>query len=108
MTSPFEVRLRGTGTFRPVSPVVFIGVVAGISGCEVLASRLRAGPLQGEPSFPYHPHVTIVHGAPDEVLDRAFDEHAGFEAAWTVSGFTLYERFDASDWRAVREFGLGG
>ena len=28
---PFRVHLRGTGTFAPVSPVVFVGVVEGIS-----------------------------------------------------------------------------
>lgn len=107
-TAPFEVRLRGTGTFRPVSPVVFIGVVAGISSCEVLATRLRAGPLRTEPSFPYHPHVTIAHGASDEVLDRAFEEYADIDATWRVTGFTVYERFGTAQWRAVREIPLGG
>src|SRR5690606_21371766 len=33
---PFPVLLRGTGTFRPVSPVVFVQVAAGISECEQL------------------------------------------------------------------------
>jgi 2'-5' RNA ligase len=30
----FRVHLRGTGTFRPVSPVVFVTLVEGISECE--------------------------------------------------------------------------
>jgi 2'-5' RNA ligase len=30
----FDVHLRGTGTFRPVSPVVFVGLAEGISQCE--------------------------------------------------------------------------
>src|SRR3954452_20859110 len=33
----FRVHLRGTGTFRPVSPVVFVTLVRGISQCEQLA-----------------------------------------------------------------------
>lgn len=106
-SSPFGVRIRGTGTFRPVSPVVFVGVVAGISGCEALAARARSGPLHSAPSFPYHPHVTIAHGLPDELLDRAFDEQAGFDAAWTAAGFTLYAHTAAAGWTAVRELSLG-
>jgi len=34
---PFPMRLRGTGTFRPISPVVFIAVSQGISYTEMLA-----------------------------------------------------------------------
>ena len=35
----FGLRLRGTATFRPVSPVVFVTVTEGISSCEMLATR---------------------------------------------------------------------
>jgi 2'-5' RNA ligase len=107
-SSPFYVRIRGTGTFRPVSPVVFVGVVAGIGGCERLASAVRSGPLRTTPSFPYHPHVTIAHGLDDETLDRAFDEQAGFDAAWIVTSFTLYEHAATDGWTPTRELSLGG
>lgn len=106
-SSPFVVRIRGTATFRPVSPVVFVSVVAGIAGCESLAARARSGPLHSMPSFPYHPHVTIAHGLSNELLDRAFDEQAEFDAAWTVASFTLYERTAASGWTPTRELVLG-
>jgi 2'-5' RNA ligase len=102
-----DVRVRGTGTFRPVSPVVFVGVVAGIGGCEELAGRVRSGPLRSRPSFPYHPHVTIAHGLSDDLLDRAFEEQAGFDASWPVESFTLYERTPASTWTPSRELTLG-
>lgn len=106
-SSPFDVRIRGTGTFRPVSPVVFVGVVAGIGGCEELAGRVRSGPLRSRPSFPYHPHVTIAHGLSDDLLDRAFEEQAGFDAGWPVESFTMYERTPASTWTPSRELTLG-
>jgi 2'-5' RNA ligase len=32
----FEIRLRGSATFLPVSPVVFVPLVQGISECERL------------------------------------------------------------------------
>ena len=38
---PFPMRLRGTATFRPVSPVVFIAVSQGISYTEMLAKAVR-------------------------------------------------------------------
>lgn len=106
MTAPFDLHIRGTGTFRPVSAVVFVGVVAGISSCEVLAGRLRAGPLHTLQRFPYHPHVTIAHDLPDEKLDRAFDEQARFDTAWEVTSFSLYESTQQG-WQARREFPLG-
>ena len=56
----FDIHLRGTGTFRPVSPVVFVTVAEGISSCEVLAGRVRRGPLAVDLKFPFHPHVTVA------------------------------------------------
>jgi 2'-5' RNA ligase len=96
---PFRVRLRGTGTFRPVSPVVFVGVVEGISGCEQLAAATRSGPLALGSSFPYHPHVTVAHDVADPLLDRAFAELADFEAGFEVEEFWLYTHDERHGWR---------
>ena len=104
---PFRVRLRGTGTFRPVSPVVFVGVVEGIAGCEVLAAAARSGPLAVEISFPYHPHVTVAHDLPDERLDVAFAELADYEADFEVDEFWLYMHDDRHGWRPTKAFQLG-
>ena len=105
-TSAFHIHLRGTGTFRPVSPVVFVTVVEGISACEQLAWALRQGPLSVKPQFPYHPHVTIAHHLPDEALDRAFKELAGFECVFDAEGFCLYVHDDEKGWQPSREFPL--
>lgn len=104
--APFSVHLRGTGTFRPVSPVVFVAVVQGISGCEQLANAVRQGPLDQKLTFPYHPHVTIAHDLPDASLDKAFGELADFECEWSVEEFHLYVHDDADGWRPTREFAL--
>ena len=106
-TPPFAVHLRGTGTFRPVSPVVFVNVVQGISSCELLASAVRKGPLAIDAQFPYHPHVTVAHHLADELLDRAFDELGGFGCRFTVEQISLYEHRDGQGWTPVREFELG-
>lgn len=105
--APFGIHLRGTGTFRPVSPVVFVPLVEGIAGCERLERSVRCGPLAVEVHFPYHPHVTVAHHVPDDVLDDAFDLLAGYDARYEVAAFALYEHGPDSVWRPRREFAFG-
>lgn len=105
--TPFGVRLHGTGTFRPTSPVVFVGVIAGIAGCQQLAAAARSGPLAIDVEFPYHPHVTVAHHLDEELLDRAFTELAGYEASFEVSEFWLYVHDEDHGWRPDRAFSLG-
>ena len=107
-TCPFDAHLRGTGTFRPVSPVVFVNVVRGISSCEVLASAVRRGPLAIDAQYPYHPHVTVAHHLDDELLDRAFEELGTFDCRFTVEQISLYEHRDGRGWTPVRAYRLGG
>jgi 2'-5' RNA ligase len=102
----FRIHMRGTGTFRPVSPVVFVGVVEGISECEQMAMSLRQGPLEIDIQFPYHPHVTIAHHLPDDVLDRAFRELAAFECEFLVEHFWLYVHDASNGWTPTRDFKL--
>jgi len=101
---PFLMHLRGSGTFRPVSPVVFVPLVQGISQCELLERDVRSGPLQRELSFPYHPHVTVAHDVSEDLLDRAFDELGSYDARFRVWGFTLFEKGRDSVWRPQRDF----
>lgn len=105
--SPFEIHLRGTATFRPVSPVVFIALAQGISQVEVLADAVRSGLLDVELTFPYHPHVTVAHDVPEEALDRAFDELADFECAFEVTEFSLYRHDEVAGWLTNATFPLG-
>ncbi|MEV0650421.1 2'-5' RNA ligase family protein [Phytomonospora sp. NPDC050363] len=104
--SPFALHLRGTGTFRPVTEVVFVAVAAGISECERLAGSVRTGPLTYEARFPYHPHVTVAHDVSAEQADRVFDELAGYEARFAVGEFVLYAHWGDGVWRVQRRFAL--
>ena len=105
--APFDIHLRGTGTFRPVSPVVFVTLAEGISGCEVLAGAVRQGPLEVDLHYPYHPHVTIAHHLDDQTLDRAFAELAEFECRFAVDEFSLYVHDADAGWQATDHFALG-
>jgi 2'-5' RNA ligase len=104
--SSFSVHLRGTGSFRPVSPVVFVAVAEGISRCEQLASAVRSGPLAVQLTFPYHPHVTVAHDLDSASLDRAFEELASFECEFLVSQFHLYCHHQDDGWLPTRGFML--
>ena len=104
---PFGIHLRGTGTFRPVSPVVFVAVADGIAGCEALAAQVRTGPLEVELTFPFHPHVTVAHHLDNEALDRAYDELATFDCAFEATEFHLYLHDDGVGWVPTRAFPLG-
>jgi 2'-5' RNA ligase len=71
--------LSGTGTFRPVSPVVFVQVSQGsaIARRSSAPCALRAGRAT-DLDFPYHPHVTSPITSAEDALDAAFDELADF------------------------------
>lgn len=106
--APFRVHLRGTATFRPVSPVVFVEVVEGIATCELLEREVRTGVLDQDLRFHYHPHVTIAHEVDDAALDQAFSDLAGFEARFDVTQIELYEHGDDGVWRTIGSFALDG
>ncbi|MFI5620590.1 2'-5' RNA ligase family protein [Streptomyces sp. NPDC051567] len=106
---PFRMRLAGTGTFRPLSPVVFVQVVEGAVGCTRLQGQVRdaRGPLGRELAFPYHPHVTVAHAISEAAMDLAFEDLAGYAAEWACEGFALYEQGSDGVWRKLCEYPFG-
>ena len=106
--APFRMRLTGTDTFRPVSPVVFVRVVEGGEHCDEAQRIVRTGPLRRHLSFPYHPHVTVAHHLDDDCLDLALKTLADFDAEFEVTAFVLYEHGSDGVWRPRRRFVFGG
>lgn len=106
--APFVVHLRGTGTFRPLTDVVFVAVAAGIGECELLAEAVRAMPAARPQRFPYHPHVTVAQDVAADQLDAVFADLAGFEARFYVDGFTLFKHGDGGRWQSYRDYDLTG
>ena len=120
-TSPFEVRLDEVGTFRPVSPVVYLGLRSGAEECDRLQVRVRdrRGPLARSLSFPFHPHVTLAHEVAEDGLDIAARKGADLTMDFTVTELHLYRsrpaghgggRCSASEesWDVVAAFAFGG
>jgi 2'-5' RNA ligase len=106
---PFAIHLRGTGTFRPITEVVFVTLAIGISECELLAGAIAAAEgVHRDNRFPYHPHVTVAQDVPSAALDAVFDDLAGFSARFDVTSFTLFSHGGEGPWRPRRDFPLGG
>ena len=105
---PFDVHLSGTGTFRPVSEVVFVAVALGIADCELIATDVRSGPLARALAFPYHPHVTVAHDVTTEMLDVAYAGLAELHAEFRVESFTEFEQLPDGTWAIAGEYPLTG
>lgn len=103
---PFSVHLRGTGSFRPVSSVVFVTVANGISDCELLARDVRVGALRQPLLYPYHPHVTVAHNVADDRLDEVYDGLSDFSARFVVDRLTLHRQEADGHWEPIRTFAL--
>jgi 2'-5' RNA ligase len=102
------MHLSGTGTFRPVSEVVFVAVARGMVECERLATDVRRGPLARPLSFPYHPHVTVAHDVPAGMLEFAYNGLADLSAAFPVESFTEFEQTPSGAWAVACEYRLTG
>jgi 2'-5' RNA ligase len=105
---PFAMHLSGTGTFRPVSDVVFVAVARGIGNCELLAGQVRKGPLSRSLTYPYHPHVTVAHDVPGDMLEMAYTGLADLSAEFQVEHITEFEQSPDGTWTVAREYPLTG
>ena len=88
---PFRVHLRSTGTFRPVSPTVFLALTDGAARCAALEADLRTGPLACRLDFEFHPHVTVAHQVEEATLNRAQTALASFDEAFMASEVDLWQ-----------------
>jgi 2'-5' RNA ligase len=104
---PFTVTLRGTGSFRPVSPVVYLNIAEGFDECVALHRKLQTGPLARELEFDFHPHITVAHDVSDAGMDAAENKLADYDASFTVSSMGLYEHDSSGVWILREELNFG-
>ncbi|WP_426998562.1 2'-5' RNA ligase family protein [Pseudarthrobacter sp. N5] len=104
---PFMVTIAGTGTFRPVSPVVFINVEDGFGACVSLHEQLQTGPLERDLPFAFHPHVTIAHDVAPKSLDKAETVLQDYRATFPVASMGLYEHDNDGIWQLREELDFG-
>jgi 2'-5' RNA ligase len=104
---PFRVELRGSASFRPTSPVVYVPVVRGEEAIRSLEALVRTGPLARNLKFLFHPHVTIAHALPDVRLDEAEEALASYRAEFEVARLGLFVHGADGVWRESREIPFG-
>jgi 2'-5' RNA ligase len=102
------VEINGTGTFRPVTPVVFLRIDKGYQDCVALHSRLNQAELVSASPFEFHPHVTLAHAVPDEHLDRAQQMLRTYRASFLVDHIDLYEGDENGQWHVRERIAFAG
>lgn len=105
--SAFPVSLRGTGSFAPLSEVVFLNLVTGEKECIELHQELIDGPVRHLLDFTYQPHVTIAHDLDPETMAQAQVEMSNFAADFRVESLGLYN-FVNGGWNLCEELSFGG
>lgn len=105
---PFEVVLAGSGSFRPITQVVFVPLERGAEDVAAVEAAIRSGPLDRRPNFPFHPHVTVAHNVAAEWLDEAAEVMRDYRAAFEVSGVALFDHGADGVWRQALVFPFGG
>lgn len=103
----FTVTLKSTGTFRPLTPVVYVNVTEGFESCVDLHRRLQTGPLERQLEYPFHPHVTVAHDVSEASMDSAENQLDDFEASFTVRTMGLYEHDTTGVWKLREELIFG-
>ena len=101
----YTMRLAGTDTFAPISPVAFVKVAAGVDETSELAAEVRRRLAAPEPEFPFHPHVTVAHHLDEHSLDNACADLADYAAEFEVTEFVLFCH-DGDGWTVDTRFPL--
>jgi 2'-5' RNA ligase/8-oxo-dGTP pyrophosphatase MutT (NUDIX family) len=103
---PFLVELDGAATFLPDNPVAYLVVREGGPALHALEAALQASPLDRR-THPFHPHVTVAQDLPDERIEAAARELAGFRATFPVREVSLMREDRDKVWRPAATATVG-
>jgi 2'-5' RNA ligase/8-oxo-dGTP pyrophosphatase MutT (NUDIX family) len=103
---PFLVELDGAATFLPDNPVAYLVVREGGPALHALEAALQASPLDRR-THPFHPHVTVTQDLPDERIEAAARELAGFRATFPVREVSLMREDRDKVWRPAATATVG-
>jgi 8-oxo-dGTP pyrophosphatase MutT (NUDIX family)/2'-5' RNA ligase len=103
---PFLVELDGAATFLPDNPAAYLVVREGGPALQALEVALQASPLDRR-THPFHPHVTVTQDLPDERIEAAARELAGFRATFPVREVALLREDRDKVWRPAATATVG-
>ena len=69
---PFDIEAGDVEIFD-VSHVAFLNINRGLNQLHHLNQVANSGPLRFEPTFPYHPHITLAQNLPYELAREAVE-----------------------------------
>ena len=104
----FDVTIGSIGTFRPVSPVVFLDVHATGDSLRALHAAVLAAAGSPPQRHPFHPHITVAMDLPDAVLDAAAGALSGYQGRWQAVEVAVYLRDSAGIWHEQQRVALPG
>ncbi len=112
---PLRLRLGEVCTFLPVSPVIYLDVIALDAGLEQLRRRLLSVLPDSIPGrFPFHPHLTLAYDLPEAYIlrlqprwQRVWER---LRVAWpgdlAMDELTLVRQTGDAEWRDLGTFRL--
>jgi len=103
---PFLVELDGAATFLPAGPVAYLVVREGGPALHALEVALQTSPLDRR-THPFHAHVTVTQDLPDDRIEAAARELAGFRAAFPVREVALMREERDKVWRPLATATVG-
>jgi 8-oxo-dGTP pyrophosphatase MutT (NUDIX family)/2'-5' RNA ligase len=103
---PFVVELDGAATFLPESPVAYLAVREGGPALQDLEVALQESPLERRTHL-FHPHVTVLQDLPEDRIEAAAAELAGFRAAFPVRELVLMREAPDKVWRPLSAATVG-
>lgn len=87
--SEAKISLSGTGTFRPISDVVFLTISDGGDFLRRFHERCRSFRDSASP-FLFHPHMTIAQNEDRRLLEAALYDFRHFRESFTVDRVSAY------------------
>lgn len=99
--SPFEVAMGPIGTFRPVSPVVYLQVSAEGEAFHKLERALISAHGHVEREHDFVPHVTLAMNVGDGLLDAAAEALADYSCRWVAGSMSLFRRHTDGRWHRL-------
>ncbi len=108
-SASYRIHLRGSGTFRPVSPVVFVNLVAGHLPDRAAGPRLPSGPARARSRLPLPPARDRGPPARRRCCSTGPSTSSATSTApsrWPTS--TSTSTTPSHGWQATRDFALSG
>ncbi|WP_129662294.1 2'-5' RNA ligase family protein [Rothia uropygialis] len=103
--APGNLTLSGTGTFRPMSDVVFLSVGEGEDFLTDLHERCLSLRQSASP-FLYHPHMTLTQNENRSTLEAALADFRDYRVTFPLRGMDAYIG-EVSGWRPLGRINFG-